>query len=68
MTSPFATPAMRALRRRLHDTRRTPDLRSLYVWNGNEQPILQQLIDALEPGGAAALVDLEPMPTRRRRS
>ncbi|HEY1244175.1 MAG TPA: hypothetical protein VGF29_05020 [Hyphomicrobiaceae bacterium] len=60
MTSPFATPAMEALRRRLAK----PDLDTLRVWNGNEGPTLEQLVDAMPPdGGVAGLV--ESMATRK---
>jgi hypothetical protein len=54
MTSPFAIPEMAALRRRLAK----PDINTLRVWNGNEGPTLEQLVDAVPPaGGVAALVE-----------
>lgn len=43
---PFATPAMQALRNKL---RPKPDLNSLKVWNGNEGPTLEQLVQAVPP-------------------
>ena len=48
-SSAFDTPAIRALRERLH--RRRPNVGMLKVWNGNEGPTLEQLVDAAPPEG-----------------
>ena len=73
----FNTPQMRALAQRLHRQprgqkpkgkhRRQPNVGMLKVWNGNEGPTLEQLVDAVPPeGGVAALVnDLEQEGKRR---
>jgi hypothetical protein len=59
------TPEMRALRDRLL---RRPSVEMLKVWNGNEAPTLEQLVEAAPPvGGVWALIrDMERRDTQRR--
>jgi hypothetical protein len=45
----FDCPQMHALRDRLR--RRQPNVGMLKVWNGNEGPTLEQLVEALPPKG-----------------
>jgi hypothetical protein len=61
---PVPAPPERTCRDHRGGAKRKPDLNTLRVWNGNEGPTLQQLVEAVPPaGGIAALV--ESMATRK---
>jgi hypothetical protein len=56
MATPFNIPEMHALRKRLQD--RVPNVGMLKVWNGNEGPTLEQLIESAPPrDGVASLIN-----------